>query len=205
MKYLYILSLIVFISTISCKKQEEVTIYKIGLETFTPMSVGSYWVYDVSTVDTLGNATFVSYDSTYIESDTNINGDIYYVFKSSSSLIYKQFLRDSAMYLVDETGQKFFNPMNFTDTLYKNVIPSLNNDTLNFTYRLMRMPDKPTICMAGTFNTLDAEMTRYLPFLNLTSKSHYFYAKGVGLVLRQDFPIYGNVRTYNLIRYNIEK
>jgi hypothetical protein len=204
MRYLFLFGLIAILFTSACKKQEEITIDKGGLASFTPMSVGSYWIYDVSNVDSTGQATFISYDSTYIVSDTILNGNTYFVYNSSSSPFFIQMLRDSAMYLVDENGQKFFHPENFVDTLYKNVIPGFNNDTINFTYRLMRKPNKPTLCIAGTFNTLDAEVTRYLPFFNLTSKSHYHYTPGIGLVLRQDFPIFGNVRTYNLVRYHIE-
>jgi len=102
-------------------------------------------------------------------------------------------------------GQKFFNPDNFNDTLFKSVFINFNNDTVNLTYRIMRMPPGPTPCIAGVYNALDAEMTRYLPFLKLETKSHYFYAPSIGLILREDFPILGKIRTYNLVRYNIEK
>ena len=203
MKTLYLLLILILVTTFACKKQKDVTIDKSGLESFLPMAVGNYWIYDISNIDTLGNATFISFDSTYIDSDTILNGNTYYVYKSSSSPFYKQLLRDSANFLVDETGQRYFNPVNFTDTLYKNLIPGFNNDTLNFTYRIMRKPDGPIICIAGQFNALDAEMTRYLPFLNIKLKSHYFYSPGIGLILRQDFPIFNNVRTYNLVRYHI--
>lgn len=203
--FYFALLILIFVS--SCKKQKDVTIDKtntLGGKTFTPMTVGSYWIYDVSIIDSL-NITFIMFDSTYIESDTMLNGEIYYVFKSSSSPIYVQFLRDSAKYLVDEKGQKFFHPVNINDTLYKNVLTNYNNDTINFTYRIIRIPPGPTHCIAGVFNTLDAESTRYIPFLNIKTKSHYFYTPDIGLVLRQDFPIFGKTTTYNLVRYHIEQ
>lgn len=199
------LFILVFIFAISCKKQKDVTIDKIGAESYTPLSVGSYWIYDVSNIDTLGNATFLMIDSTYIESDTVLNGETYSVFRSSSSAFYQQLLRDSASYLVDEMGQKFFHPANFTDTLFKNIFVNFNNDTISLTYRIMRVPPGPASCIAGSFDALDAETTRELPLLNIETKSHYLYASGVGLVLRQDFPVFGKVRTYNLVRYHIEK
>ncbi len=201
--YLLLISLTMLFA-FSCKKQKDVTIDKSD-ETFTPMSIGSYWVYDVSNIDTLGNSTFIRFDSTYIDSDTILNGKLYFVFKSSSSAFFTQFLRDSARFLVDESGQRFFHPENFTDTLYKNFVPGFNNDTLSFTYRIMRRISGTISCVAGDYNALDAEMTRYLPFFNMKVKSHNYYAKGVGLILRQDFPVFGKIRTYNLLRFHIEK
>lgn len=194
---------------ISCTKQEDVTIDKLNgggeTESFTPMKVGNYWVYDVSWVDSMGMVEFIEMDSTYIAGDTMLNGNMYSIFKTSSSFIYTQYLRDSAQYLVDETGQKFFSPTNFSDKLYETAFVNGSGDTTSYTYRKMIIPLGPTHCLVGSFDALDAEMTRYLPFVNRTSKAHALYAPGVGLVFRQDFPLFsGKSKTYNLHHYHLE-
>ena len=191
---------------LSCAKQDDVTINKLEEEAgnFLPLSVGNYWIYEVSQVDTNGNSTFQKIDSTYIKGDTNINNNIYYILKSSTSLFYIQFLRDSSGYIVDEKGQRFLYQMITEDTLYRNLIKSINEDTLSFTYRIMVKPQGSIECVMGNYIALDAEMTRYLPFSGRTDKGHYYYSSNIGMILRQDyFNFLGKRTEYSLIRYMI--
>jgi len=205
MNKLLLISVILF-TLFSCSKQEDVTINKLEEEVgnFFPLNVGNYWIYQVSQLDTNGNSTFQKIDSTYIVGDTAINNNVYYIFKSSTSLFYTQFLRDSSGYIVDEMGQKFLYQMMTDDTLYTNLIKTFNGDTLSFTYRMMRKPPSLITCVLGDFIALDAEMTRYLPFTGRTDIGHYFYSSSIGLILRQDFFTFTGKRTeYSLIRYKI--
>jgi len=197
---------IILLSVSACKKQDDITIDKLEEEIgdFLPLSVGNYWIYEVNDVDTNGNSTFVNIDSTYIVGDTNINSQIYYIFKSSTSLIYTQYLRDSMHFIIDEKGEKFFSPNSFQDTLNTKLVKTINGDTLSFIYRIMRVPPMLIKCVAGEYKALDAETVRLLPFLYKVDVSHAFYAPKVGLILRQDFYSFTGVRKeYSLMRYKI--
>jgi len=207
MKNILYISVILLFALFSCEKQEDVTIDKLEEEggDFLPLSVGNYWIYEVTNVDTNGNSTFVNIDSTYIVGDTNISNEIYYIFKSSTSLFYTQYLRDSMHYIVDETGEKFFSPLYQQDTLFSNLVENINGDTISFTYRIMREPSSPIKCVLGEFRALDAEVNRYFSFVNRLDKSHAFYAPRIGLILRQDFYSFAGKRNeYSLIRYNVK-
>jgi hypothetical protein len=208
MKKLLYISIILIVVLFSCKKQEDVTIDKFKEESgdFLPLSVGNYWIYEVTNVDTNGNSTFVNIDSTYIVGDTNIRNEIYYIFKSSTSIFYTQYLRDSMHYIVDEKGEKFFSPLRQQDTLFSNLVKNINGDTISFTYRIMREPPFPIKCVLGEFRALDAEVNRYFSFVNILDKSHAFYAPRIGLILRQDFFSFAGKRNeYSLIRYNVKQ
>jgi len=201
-----LISIITFFLLISCAKQEDITINKLEEEigNFLPLSIGNYWIYEVSQVDTNGNSTFQSIDSTYIEGDTTINNNMYFIFKSSTSINYVQFIRDSSGFIVDNNGQKFLYQMLIDDTLYTNLIKSFNGDTLTFTYRMMSKPPSKIYCGLGYFTALDAEVTRYLAYTNTTAYAHYYYSSNIGLILRQDYFTFAGKRTeYSLIRYMI--
>lgn len=208
MKLLKILSLVLLVALYSCEKQKDVTIDKIleeGAGNFVPMAIGNYWVYDVSWIDSLGNVDFLNWDSTYIAGDTSLNGNVYYVYKSSSSALFIQFLRDSASYLVDESGEVFFSSTNFTDKLFEDAFINGSGDTTIYTFRKMFKPPGPTQCMAGVFDALDAEMIRTFTFSGKQMDAHAFYAPGVGLIMRRDLPLFsGKRKVYNLHHYHVE-
>jgi len=202
-----LLIIIILITTLgSCSKQEDVTINKLEEEdgNFLPLSVGNYWIYEVSQVDTNGNSTFQKIDSTYIDSDTIINNNIYFVIKSSASINYIQFLRDSSGYIVDDNGQKYLYQRLIDDTLYTNLLKSFLGDTLSFTYRKMSKPPTKIYCGLGYLTALDAEVTRYLAYTKTTAYAHYYYSSNIGLIRRQDYFSFTGKRTeYSLIRYMI--
>ncbi len=208
MKLFKILGIVLLVALYSCEKQKDVTIDKIleeGAGNFAPMAVGNYWVYDVSWIDSLGNVDFLNWDSTYISGDTSLNGNVYYIYKTSSSALFIQLLRDSASYIVDESGEVFFSSTNFTDKLFEDAFINGSGDTTIYTYRKMFKPPGPTPCMAGVFDALDAEMFRTFTFSGKKMDAHAFYAPGVGLIMRSDFPLFsGKRKVYNLHHYHIE-
>jgi hypothetical protein len=194
-------------SLFACQKQKDVSINKLEENGagFLPLAVGNYWIYDVSIIDSINPPVFVSWDSTYIERDTLIGENLYYVFKSSSAFSFQQLLRDSSSFIVDEKGEVFLAPTNFTDTLSSTAVLNINGDTISFTFRKMFKPNGPTSCFAGFYNALDARVTRILPFVQRRSYAHYYYAPYVGLILRQDFPLLSGKSTYyNLHHYHVQ-
>lgn len=99
----------------SCKKEEDSsqTGNTITASDYFPLSVGSYWIYDVYQIATDGSETkHPNLDSVYISSDTLIDGHIYSVFKSDSRLFPDQVFRDSSGYLIGPSGHIAFAPNN---------------------------------------------------------------------------------------------
>ncbi len=207
MKQIIFALIVLLATTMACKKQKEVSIDKtIGeADSYIPLSVGNYWVYNVSNVDTAGNSSFIGYDSTYIAADTLIHGDKFFVFKSGYSSSYVQYLRDSAHYYIDEKGERFFNADAIDDTLHRSITKTSTGNILSVTYRIMKKPLNKISCLQGSYFSLDAESIRFLPFLNLSTKSHTYYAPNIGLILWQDYPRTGLVKTYSLHHYYLVK
>ncbi len=188
----------------SCKKQEDVSIDKVeeGEVSFSPMSVGNYWVYEVYSVDKQGNATYNSMDSTYISKTTTVNGNSYFEYRTSSSVAFKQLLRDSSNYLVDDKGEKFFHPTT-KDTL-KNEKVEFGGTVFSHTYRLMHIPNKKISCAAGDFDALESRLTAVYPILNTENISSNYYSAGIGLIRIETAPgINGDYKLYSLKRWHL--
>ena len=206
-KQIQILSSIIILSIIglnySCKKQEDVTIDKIdnGEISFAPMAIGKYWIYEVNNVDADGLITFVGIDSTYIEGTKVIGKNTYFEYRSSSSISYKMYLRDSASYLVDDKGEKFFYHKFDNDTLLNKKTES-SGYVINHTYRVIHLLDEKIDCVAGSYPAVEAQYTVSFPLLGTEYTSHYYYSAGIGLILRSDAPnLSGDRKTYSLIRW----
>lgn len=200
------IALVIIVFTIGCKKQEDVSIDKIeaGEVNFSPMQIGNYWIYEVSTVDKDSNFTFKSIDSTFIAGIKAINGNEYYEYRSSSSAGFVQYLRDSSGYLVDEKGEKFMIANNFTDSLVSETVKLFGN-IFSKTYRLMYKPSSAITTKAGAFDAVEARFTEEYPLVGYSYVAHAYYAPNIGLILRQDKPnASGKFTVYNLLRYQVE-
>ena len=204
-KSLVLVLLIAIVSVnYSCKKQEDVSIDKVeeGEVSFSPMSVGNYWVYEVYSVDKQGNTTYDSMDSTYISKATIVNGISYFEYHTSSSAVFKQLLRDSSNYLVDDKGEKFFHPTT-KDTL-KNEKLIVAGTLLSHTYRLMHIPNKKISCAAGDFDALESRLTVVYPFFSSENNSSNYYSAGIGLIRIETSPsVNGDFKLYSLKRWHV--
>jgi hypothetical protein len=102
-------------------------------------------------------------------------------------------------------GERIFTPDLLPWPIFEDATTNFNGDTTVYLYRQMHLPNEPTICNAGIYSTLDAELTRYLPFANTTTKAHNYYAPWIGPVLRTEFPfINGRYKEFNLLRYHVQ-
>jgi len=204
-KSLVLVLLIAIVSVnYSCKKQEDVSIDKVeeGEVSFSPMSVGNYWVYEVYSVDKQGNTTYSGMDSTYISKTTTVNGNSYFEYRTSSSVAFKQLLRDSSNYLVDDKGEKFFHPST-KDTLKNDKLVVAGN-LLSHTYRLMHIPNKKISCAAGDFDALESRLTVVYPFFSTENNSSNYYSAGIGLIRIETSPsVNGDYKLYSLKRWHI--
>jgi len=145
-----ILALIFF----SCEKKnsQETT---SSIPDFVKLKVGNYWVYDFFKVDSNGVATDQGKtDSSYIEKDTLINGDKYFI-KNSHSYMFgsrRSILKDSSGYLLqripDGSSIILFARDNYTDIFISDTV-----DNLFLRKDMMTGKDSTVSVPAGTFIT----------------------------------------------------
>ena len=138
----------------SCSKDKPILEPRSVVPDYTPMSVGSYWVYDWYSVDTLGNEWPIGLtDSVYIAGDTIIGNDTFAIRVGTwyfASQPFREYWRDSAGYLVNPWGGISFSATNFTDTLYMSNMGQVKK------YRVMRDIGEVVTVPVGTFRTLNA-------------------------------------------------
>lgn len=179
------------------------------LPVYTPLTTGSYWIYEWAKIDTLGNETLMTTrDTISILGDTLINGNTYAIldgtYLGSQS---RQFHRDSLGYLVNSNGQVLFSESNTDELLHTDSIPS---GISPFLVREYRMEGNVTTIDAsvGTFDCLNYQ-GKYIPldpdYPHGIRYSNVYYADGIGDV---ESLIFYYSSPDNLIRrlveYNIE-
>lgn len=175
------------LSIISCKKDKKNVPESSG--TTQPNYVyvckpGSYWVYDLYGIDSLGNEILLpGKDSIVIAGDTLIHGDFYHKYVGFSQWYPPvHFERDSLGYIVDENGTILYSFNNvvsdissMTDGQYLVVNRlGLNEDVAtNFgvknafvKYREVSMNDGSPVTICG----------------DLSVKYYQYYVSGIGLV-----------------------
>jgi len=213
MKYLFALSTIVLLFVSSCKKEEMEPCPSPPIKeipNYMPLAIGNYWVYNDYKVDTLGNETKMNYvDSIYIQRDTLINNETYFVIEGNYSPYanVEYILRDSLGYLIDNRGEIKFSVTNFTDTLYS-VATMNNNDTIIFEFKNMDPSNHSISVPAGTFSTLDYVRTFIFPYQPpyTQRKFHKYNAEGVGTILETwGYAAATTIFEKRLIKYHVEK
>ena len=200
-----ILALIFF----SCEKKnsQETT---SSIPDFVKLKVGNYWVYDFFKVDSNGVATDQGKtDSSYIEKDTLINGDKYFI-KNSHSYMFgsrRSILKDSSGYLLqripDGSSIILFARDNYTDIFISDTV-----DNLFLRKDMMTGKDSTVSVPAGTF------ITRSMCYVATpldpaypwgVRKVYYIYGKDIGQIVYTmcywSDPGYYEAR---LIRYHVE-
>ena len=193
----------------ACSKVEDDVIYypEDPNTTYYPMNIGNYWVYEEYTYDSLGEKPTGEMDSTFIDSDTTINGNKYFVYRTSSSPFWSMIMRDSSGYLVDNFGVVYFHSKSYGDTLYKKVNYNLSGDTLSAQFRVMYKLDLKIKVPAGLFKAEDARYFQIFPLATISPKrriSFNYYSANVGLVYR-DYDYLGTRYILKLVRYHIEE
>ena len=193
----------------SCSKVEDTVIHhpKDPNATYFSMAIGNYWIYHEFTLEPGGEVPTGKIDSTYIEKDTLINGNLYFVYKSSLSLQWEMIMRDSSSYLVNYLGEIFFHAKSIGDTIFQEVKLNPLGDTIFAQYRIMHNGPDQIQLSAGVFSVLDATNIQLFPKAVSSPKERImnnFYAEGVGLVFRNYF-LFGKQHHLKLSRYHIEE
>lgn len=175
-------------------------------ESYFPMTIGSYWVYEWFMIDLDGHEEQQNiFDTLKIKGDTILNGHTYFVqdFMEFGDHIGDRFLRDSSGYLVDHRGRRYFTSNLTMDTLYTLYV----HGELN-AYSIMDLDPEDVSVPAGNFETRVAKVYIPLEFAlhpdnPRISKAHY--AKDVGNVLQTAFYLaHTGILERRLIEYHIE-
>jgi hypothetical protein len=96
MKKVMLIAAISTATILGCSKEEIIELEEITVPQNStaiiidhiPLALGNYWVYDLYQTDTLGNVTRTpSADSAYVDRDTTINGQLFYIIEGN---IYAQ-------------------------------------------------------------------------------------------------------------------
>lgn len=154
---------------------------------YFPMTVGSYWVYEIVNVDSLGvEVPQTQIDTVTITGDTILNGNTYTVaagtWMSNAQRLW--FYRDSSNYIVTNEGDVLFTDQPTTDTLDSYYIQNIG-----WRYQYMTSPPPSVATPICTFSSilhtktdLWSENPTY-PW-GTPRSDHSYYAEGVGHVLQ---------------------
>ncbi len=154
---------------------------------YFPTTIGSYWIYETVTVDTLGNESpGMAGDTITIIGDTVINGNTFAIAEGTwlSSTKRQWYYRDSADYIVTSYGGLLVTDQATTETLGINFIANVG------TMYKMIDPNPGTISTpVGTFdNIIDARTDLWSLDPNYqwgTPRSdHSYFVHGIGNVLQ---------------------
>lgn len=194
----WLLTIALLAGLTACKKYEvsptsidiehaTVVVATIPVTDYFPMTIGSYWIYEVLSIDTLGIEGPVTHiDTVTIIGDTVINGNTFMVFDGSfmTNSNWRNFYRDSSGYIVTNYGGTALTNQPTTDTLASSYIQSIG-----WQYKYMSPPPPAIATPVCTFTSLLHTKTDLwtddpnYPWGSPRS-DHGYFAEGVGNVLQ---------------------
>lgn len=197
------------------KSNPSITEEILSVYDYFPVTKGSYWIYNIYEIDSMGIETMKSENDTlFALGDSLIEGTNYHTFYGNfegvpNSKDYR-FFKDSSNCLVTQKGYLVFSLDNFSDTLYT-FIPKWNTNM--HMYLIMETVDEQVQLEAGGFNSiLNAKL--HVDSKDQTNWSFKdndkLYAKGTGIILKQTYYVhaYETEKRYyeqRLISYYIEE
>jgi hypothetical protein len=208
MKQLTLLCAMALVSFMACQKENASTPI-VNTESYFPLKVGNYWIYNESTVseDDMTVEPTYNIDSVFIEKDTLLNGKLYYKIASLQNNLYQfRFIRDSLHYIIDDKGKKFFSSENFTDALHKVGNNGYERYLKDRFYKMVKEDNvKSTI---GVYNCLNYQLSNVLlePFEGQTVRyCNNYYAKNIGIIRKTSAYLFSKsfIRE-DLIRYKVQ-
>ena len=188
-------------------------------DNYTQLTPGNYWIYQDYMLDSATGAAHPqgTFDSSYVEKDTTINGKVYHKYldvKPLSGTSHPEydvsFLRDSLSYTVNEQGIIKFSSQDFSHTFrsYTYGPNSVTPDTIKITEQ-MGFPNASVTVEAGTFVT--STMRRILRYpsnyrYGPTREYDYCYSKKIGLIKETTaiFDAIPQVYERRLVRYHVK-
>jgi len=220
MKKVMLTTLVLSLVILGCSKEkEEAVIVHIPLvnnnvttEKHMPLAVGNYWIYETINIDTLGNeTTLTGIDSAYIDRDTIINGNTYYMMYGGPAInhIMGSTIRNKGNDIVN------FNYQGIDKVLFSssNIGEIYNAETFNtgsFTITSVTKTNVSKVSKnvpSGVFNSYEGvtNLTQIVPANSNWSKTEKrYYEKSVGVVAGQyTYHYSSNVLELRLLRYHL--
>ena len=199
--------LFLFVSN-SCKKEASPIIY----DTYFPLKVGNYWIYEEIRVDFSGTETSMNrLDSNYVEKDTVINGDTYYKVHKPNIVFpdYFELLKDSMHYIVNVNGKILFSSQDFSNVYYRESTVVPVNDTLYTMECKMESASTSVVVASGTYMCKNSKETYSMyPGWSAGTPTRYrnfYYAKDIGII-EETIPFFVSSTHYiekRLVRYQL--
>lgn len=196
----------------SCKKDNlEVTCDNQLTDSYFPLTVGSYWIYQWYSVDSSGMEEILEnkIDSVMVTKDTLIGGYQYavlegrYSFGGNPNEKFINYRRDSLGFLVDPQNNIYFSTTNTNDTL------RTQTDVAFFISYQMQNDLMPIEVPAGNFDCKNYQGS-VIPYITVPWTEQFlnqYYAEGVGLVKENTFyfsSAHISQLERRLVEYNIE-
>lgn len=218
MRHLVILGFLSSFGLFSCEKFDDLHIdvksntstnnsSSTSNDSYYPLQIGNYWVYDNYEKDTLGNEkNIMLQDSITITRDTLINGNKYFVLEGSYTM-YNQpkwrvidILRDSAGYVVNAKGRKIMSNTHFDKNFYVK-----KEDPILFSEKMTKYEGSVNVLAGNFYDVITNNIKIILNKEEQTTPSHY--AKGVGKIIHtyKFFNEKNRISEKRLVKYHIEK
>jgi len=172
---------------ISCKKEKTNTPVPIDEPTYTYVTTnGSYWVYDLYDVDSLGNETLLPQkDTIKVTGDTVVNGKTYYKFVGGTLGNSNQvtFQRDSSGYIVSLNHGSIMYSFNNVAS----VINSFSDDIFSYSTGFENNQNVATAfgvknAFVGYYQVSKNDGTPINVCNDLFVKFYTHYVSGIGMV-----------------------
>ena len=216
MKHLFLFVFAAIILTSACQKDEPNDEPETKQESYLPLKVGNYWVYEKFKIESSGEATSMGIsDSLYVKDSTItlINGEKYFEIMGwfpaeGNEPVY---LKVADNYCINSDGEKLFSTSNLSDTLAE-VYHTSGSDTNYYSYSKMEEVAEKITVPAGTYDVIEYRTT-LITFnedeqdeFNFPKYGHSYYAEGVGLVLKS-WCYAHSPETYEhrLVRYHVQE
>lgn len=174
--------------------------------TFIPLTVGNYWVYQVFKIDSLGNEELLpDHDTISIVGDTMINNEVYYTWSDNNFGFesYSLNLRDSSGDIVDAENNIRFSSTNFTDVLFTSLAgPSQIEYSMEEESKNISVPVGNFECLNYKGIVSHIDPTEDYPERTLNN----YYSENIGLVSSNIFYFVNRDFTWErrLIEYNVQ-
>ena len=195
----------------SCSDSDEST----SPEPFMPLAIGNYWVYQHYLIHEDGTQESLDQkDSIYIQRDSLIDGNRYFVLEGVDHLIngnkpgVLQLLRDSVGYLVNEDGDILMSSTEFGTVLRSELILFPDIDTLaQIDYQMLEHDDELKLDI-GNFDVINYQAKIYsfqeISGVDNPRYNNKYFSEGVGPVL-ENYHYFSSPRNFErrLLEYRV--
>ncbi len=217
MKKVMLITTVVSVVIMGCSKEEPIEMPEPApcnnhqTAEHMPLSVGNYWVYDVYRTDTLGSTSIMSSsDSAYVDRDTTINGNTYYIIEGDvyATLTTGEIIRNENNSILYFDTSSNTEKILFSTSNIETVYNTQNIGNNMFQLSNWTNPGQHNITVdAGSFDCHQRE-TEVLPLITNypwgTRTQLRYYNDDVGVISNQfHFASSSEVFDTELVSYNV--